>query len=372
MEIRWAKTEDIPALSDLWLTCFGDDQTFRDWFFGNRFWPEYCLTACEDGRPAAAVYGLPTRLWVRQKAVPAVIIGGVSTHPDHRGKGLMHRVFADFMAEMRRRGIPLTFLHPVREYLYFRLGHYTCSDRGFLTLHADAPRPPMPEGIIQLEGEQRAEELHRCYQQYIQPYSGPVWRQEADYRFKAGDYLAGGARLIAAVDSQNRIEGYCWYFTDPQSVLGEECIALNRNAFARLTDGLANLAAGRELTVKLPCDRLPQMPHAHTETKPWGCMGVGHLPTLLGLLGTEAEGIAIEVTDPVVPANSGVYALDGAPSSLPPAVSLQAGRLMQWLSGYRSLAALAAEGHADIHDGAAAARLDTLLPTQNCLCSEEY
>lgn len=372
MEIRHAHDRDKETLSRLWLTCFGDDQTFRDWFFENRFWPEYCLTACEEDTPVAAVYGLPTRLWVRQKAVPAVIIGGVSTHPHHRGRGLMRLVFTRFMAEMHRRGIPLTFLHPVREDLYFSLEHYTCSDRGIYTLHADAPRPPMPEGIIQLEGEQRTGELHRCYQQYIQPYSGPVWREEADYRFKAGDYLAGGARLIAAVDSQNRIEGYCWYFTDDQSVLGEECIALNRNAFARLTDGLANLAAGRELTLKLPADLVLPVAEGRTEATPWGCMGAGHLPTLLGLLGAEAPGIAIEVTDPVVPQNSGIYTLRGAPASLPPAVSLSAGRLVQWLSGYRSLAQLAAEGQAVIHDGAAAARLDILLPTQNCLCSEEY
>jgi len=372
MNIRWAVQQDKAVLSQLWYTCFGDDDTFRNWFFGSRFWPEYCLTACVDDRPVAAVYGLPTRLWVRQQVVPAVIIGGVSTHPDHRGKGIMHRLFTAFQQEMHRRGIPLTFLHPVREDLYFSLEHYTCSDRGFLTLHADSPRPPMPQGVVELDFECRTEELHRCYQQYIKPYCGPVWREEKDQRFKADDYKAGGARLIAALDDQNNIQGYCYYFTDDKSVLGEECVALTNDAFRRLAAALANHAVGLELTVKLPADHLPRLPEAVAETKPWGCMGVGHLPALLKALGGGHCGFAIAVNDPIVPHNSGVYDLNGQATSLAPQVSLSVGRMIQWLSGYRSLAQLAAEGNACIHDAAAAAKLDQLLPTQNCLCSEEY
>ncbi len=372
MEIRWARPTDKEILSRLWLTCFGDDQTFRDWFFENRFWPEYCLTACENDLPIGAVYGLPTRLWVRQKVVPAVIIGGVSTHPDHRGKGVMRRIFTGFMAEMHRRGIPLTFLHPVREDLYFSLEHYTCSDRGFFTLHADAPRPDRPQGVIPLDFGQRIQELHRCYQQYILPYSGPVWREEKDFRFKADDYRAGGAKLIAALDEQGCIQGYCYYFMDDKSVLGEECAALNDDAFGRLCAQLACLAQGLELTVKLPPDRLPQMADAYTETKPWGCMGAAHLPSLFQALGGGYTGYSIEVKDPVVAANNGVYDLDGQPVQSQPQISLSAGRLVQWLSGYRSLAQLAAEGNAVLHDADAAAALDKLLPAQNCLCSEEY
>ncbi|MBR5558911.1 MAG: GNAT family N-acetyltransferase [Oscillospiraceae bacterium] len=371
MNIRWAKPQDKDVLSQLWHTCFGDDQVFRDWFFHNRFWPEYCLTACVDDRPIAAVYGLPTRLWVRHRVVPAIIIGGVSTHPDHRGKGIMRQLFSGFQQEMHRRSIPLTFLHPVRENLYFSLEHYTCSDRGFLTLHANADRPVQPVGVVPLDFGRRTAQLHACYQQYIQPYCGPVWREEKDLCFKADDYKAGGAKLIAAMDADNNIEGYCYYFTDDKSVLGEECVALNDNAFCRLAAALANLAQGLELTIKLPTDHLPTLPQAYTETKPWGCMGIAHLPTLLNLFGGQ-DGFSIEVTDPVVPANNGIFDLKGQPTTLPPQVSLSIGRLAQWLSGYRSLAQLAVEGNAAIHDDAAAAKLDQLLPTQNCLCSEEY
>ena len=372
MEIRWAKPDDINTLSQLWLTCFGDDQTFRDWFFANRFWTNFCLTACEDGSPVGAVYGLPTHLWIREKVVPAVIIGGVSTHPDHRGKGIMHRLFTDFMVEMNRRGIPLTFLHPVREDLYFSLEHYTCSDRGLLTLHANAPRPALPENVVETDVGKCIGQLHRCYQNYILPYSGPVWRSEDDFGFKTNDYAAGGAKLIAALNDRGDVEGYCYYFKDNHSVMGEECVALNRNAFYRLTAKLAHIAAGLELTVKLPADNLPALSNAHTEVKPWGCMGAAHLPVLIKALCKGQPGFSIEVTDPVVPANNGIFDLYGRTTKQPPQVKLSAGRLVQWLSGYRSLAQLAAEGYAQIFDIAAVQQLDSLLPTQNCLCSEEY
>lgn len=371
MEIGWALPQDKKELSELWFTCFGDDEAFRGWFFANRFWPEYCLAARQQGQIIGAVYGLPTRLWVRQTVVPAVIIGGVSTHPDHRGKGVMRRLFTDFMGEMHRRRVPLTFLHPVREDLYFSLEHYTCSNRGFLTLHADTPRPALPKGVIPLEFGQRLEELQTCYQQYIVPYSGPVWRDAAAQRFKAGDYQAGGAKLIAAIDEQNNIEGYCYYFKDEKSVMGEECVALSRDAYLRLAQALAHTAEGLELTVKLPTDHLPQLEGGIAEVKPWGCMGIAHLPALLQTLGG-GKGFALQITDPVVPGNSGIFDLEGSLTEKAPQVSLTAGHLAQWLCGYRSLAQLAAEGHAVLHDAAAAAQLDELLPPQNCLCSEEY
>ncbi|MBP0963123.1 MAG: GNAT family N-acetyltransferase [Oscillospiraceae bacterium] len=372
MEISWATPQDANALSRLWHTCFGDDQTFRDWFFANRFWPQYCLTAREDGIPVGAVYGLPTHLWVRQQVVPAVIIGGVSTHPEHRGKGIMHRLFADFMSEMHRREIPLTFLHPVREDLYFSLEHYTCSDRGLLTLHGNAPRPALPQNVAELEVGSRIADLHRCYQQYIQPYCGPVWRSKEAFAFKTADYKAGGAKLIAALNQKGDVEGYCYYFSEEESVMGEECVALSGDAFHRLAAALAHIAKGKELTVKLPADTLPTLEGAITEVKPWGCTGVAHLPTLLKTLCKGQPDFAIEVTDPVVEANNGTFDLQGNLITTPPQIKLSAGRVVQWLCGYRSLAQLAAEGHAAVYNQAAAAELDRLLPTQNCLCSEEY
>ena len=97
MKIDWALPADAAELSELWFTCFGDDEIFRNWFFGSRFWPEYCLVARTQEKIIGAVYGLPTHLWLRQKSVPAVIIGGVSTHPDHRGKGVMRCLFSGFI-----------------------------------------------------------------------------------------------------------------------------------------------------------------------------------------------------------------------------------------------------------------------------------
>ena len=89
-------------------------------------------------------------------------------------------------------------------------------------------------------------------------------------------------------------------------------------------------------------------------------------------LGGGHPGFALEITDPVVAANNGIYDLCGNATNRPPQIKLSAGRLIQWLSGYRSLAQLAAQGNALVFDKEAAVRLDRLLPTQNCLCSEEY
>ena len=41
--VRIAKAEDKKAFYDLWKICFGDSDAFCDWFFRNRFAPDYSV-----------------------------------------------------------------------------------------------------------------------------------------------------------------------------------------------------------------------------------------------------------------------------------------------------------------------------------------
>jgi len=214
--------------------------------------------------------------------------------------------------------------------------------------------------------------LSRCYCAYAAGYSGPVSRSWPDFVFKYGDYLAGGGRCAVLPGQGGAPEGYCIYFTDEHGLYGEECAALTPGGWQALAEGMAALAAGRGLTLKLPPDHLPALPGARTEVKPWGAMGAACLPALLPAVTGGPAGFALRVTDPVVAGNNGVFGLDGLPACAAPQLTLEAGRLVQWLTGYRSLAALAAEGLAHVHDPAAAARLDRLYPTLPCVCSDEY
>lgn len=55
----------IPALSQLWQTCFGDDMAYIQFFMDHRFRPEDTLVWLEENQPVGVAYLLPCRIGTR-------------------------------------------------------------------------------------------------------------------------------------------------------------------------------------------------------------------------------------------------------------------------------------------------------------------
>ena len=79
MLIRKEKFSDKDQVKKLWNICFGDTAEFTDWFFAERFLPEYGIVAEENGIITAAMQGWPYTLNIRGQDIPAVMLAGVST-----------------------------------------------------------------------------------------------------------------------------------------------------------------------------------------------------------------------------------------------------------------------------------------------------
>ena len=105
------------------------------------------------------------------------------------------------------------------------------------------------------------------------------------------------------------------------------------------------------------------------ETLPKAVLGVCDAQALLKAVGL--TGFAVELRDPVVPGNAGVFDGSGRPSGMAPAVTLEAGRLAQWALGYRSVAELSAEGAVTVHDAQGALLMDAA-PKRHCFIVDEY
>ena len=105
--LRFASMADKSALKALWDLCFSEDAAFLNWFFDNRFLPDFCPVWQEDGQIAACLHALPVHIRLRNQILPAAIVAGVSTHPDFRGRGLMGKVMAALLRRLRAEGIPL-------------------------------------------------------------------------------------------------------------------------------------------------------------------------------------------------------------------------------------------------------------------------
>lgn len=372
---QMASPQDRAELKDLWQLCFQESQPFLDWFFTDRFLPAYCPVYREGGVIQAALHGLPAHVRLRDRIAPCVIIAGVATHPDFRGRGLMRGLLGYYLPYLGGLGIPLATHRPVTLRTYASAGHFPVSDSRYLSLAPDAPRPA-EDPCQQVPLLERASELYGCYQRFALGYSCILSRSYADFFLKCKDYLASDAKCILTQDAQGRVDGYCVYFdspgegAEPPSLYGEECVALSPGAYARLWASLATRSQGKALKVRMAPNASLCPAGAQWETLPRSVWGVANVSCLLAALGLPGEGV-LEVEDPLVEANRGLYDLCGRPAQGKPQLVIPAGRLAQWASGYRTMAQLVAEGQAQALDPAIVPILDAghRLP---CFTIDEY
>ena len=85
---RFARPEDRPALSRLWLACFPGDtmETVRA-VFGRLALETECLVAAPDGFPVSMLLLLPQRYAAAGRSLPVQYIYAAATLPAYRGRG---------------------------------------------------------------------------------------------------------------------------------------------------------------------------------------------------------------------------------------------------------------------------------------------
>lgn len=130
---------------NLWKASFDDTDDFVRLYFDRVYKDEYTLTLRENGQVVSALQMIPYRMTVGGTTVPLAYVCGVCTRPSERGRGLMHQLMQQAIAEMRRRGFTLTALIPASERLagyYRRFGYTDAFYRSTEVYHAHA----MPSG----------------------------------------------------------------------------------------------------------------------------------------------------------------------------------------------------------------------------------
>ena len=100
-------------------------------------------------------------------------------------------------------------------------------------------------------------------------------------------------------------------------------------------------------------------------------MGIADVSQTLRLLIGDASFV-FDIIDNTVPQNTGIWDGMGRPSGRKPHIRMDAGRLGQFLCGYRSLQTLIQEQQATILDEDAVCELDAAFPEKICFITDEY
>lgn len=368
-EQRMCTMEDKPYLRALWQRCFGDSDSFMDFFFEKRFYPEYTVCTIEDEKLVNAMYSFPVNMRIRDAIVPGAMLAGFSTDPDYRGKGYMSASFRMLIKNLADSGIAAGPHTPVKHDSYFRLGNYSATDTKFLSGTAEKPKM-MPPGVS-FGRMSESGKLYPVYMRFAEKYSGMLARSIFDFRLKMLDLMSDGGEYIL-FERGGDVKGYALYFNGVEGLTAVETVYDDDETADALTEALAFIADNKPIKIKLPGDCMSSLSGCESAILPHGVAAPVNVPKLMGYL-FKGEKARIKLSDHICELNNGVFTLDG--ESLDEDeydMEMDAGHFMQFAEGYKSLAELEKEGCVKVINRETADELDRKYQKCKCFICDEY
>lgn len=105
-------------IKDLWQLCFNDSEAFTELYFTHRYNNDVNIYIQSGEEIISALQMLPYQMTFCSSKIPTAYISGACTHPDYRGKGVMHELLSQAFARMQSQGVLLSTLIPANDYLF--------------------------------------------------------------------------------------------------------------------------------------------------------------------------------------------------------------------------------------------------------------
>ena len=361
--VRLAEKKDAGGFYRLWKLCFADSDSFCNWLFENRFYPQYSVCIEKDGEILSAMQGVPYTIGVRGKSLRGMMLCGVSTHPEHRKKGYMRKIFIMEMNLLHEKGFAVAVHTPAVLQSYFAYGHYPVADAVYVQGElqgADGLNESFYEKAQWLE-------LYPLYEKNIaNKYSGAIQRTKEEFLRKGEDYAADGGRLI--VLKEGEVKGYAFVYTLGDQVMCPEAVA-EEGYYEALVQQIIAYGNGKKSIVKLPFDVQLTQSYEKTIRIQKGVAGACNMSAILKGLEINCP-YAVEIFDPIVAGNNGVFRFDGEKTTETPAIKVEAGRFLGVLMGYYSLEEI--QPFVTILNQEGYTFINGILPRCKCYIIDEY
>ena len=363
MELRGYREGDRGALVRLAVLAFGMGEAYWEQYYdpekNPRMDPSLVYVIEEDGEPRATVTVLPMEVFVDGEPVAMGGIAAVNAHPAYRRRGYAGALMREAIGGMRERGMSLSMLHPFAHAFYRAHGWELATEAIKYELS--------PTEIPTSAGQRRV----RAYD----PAGGDLprmaklldgWAASRPCSVRRGEgrwlqYLGRknqGAAVYEAEDGT--LEGYLLYEQsegsgDPPNSLDVSELVASTPASREALVSFMGAYDPRMYTVKLSVPRgeplHPYLPDSHVRARlePELMLRLVDVEGALGLLGRAGgEPLVLDVSDDVIPQNSGAYTLgDGGVTRGAEAgarVALDVRRLAQLYAGYLPAGQLARHG----------------------------
>jgi len=127
VQFRHPRAGEVDRLREIWQLCFGDDISYINLFFENKYKPEQTLLLVQDEEIAAMLTIIPVIISAADRiALPAGMLYAIATHPDYQKKGFARRLIGYANDYLAKNKVPYSLLVPAGKDLfsfYEKLGY---------------------------------------------------------------------------------------------------------------------------------------------------------------------------------------------------------------------------------------------------------
>lgn len=301
-------SEKKARIRELWQLCFHDDERFVDLLFGRLYCDENALCFEERGVVTTALQMLPYRLTYGISELGVSYISGAATRPEHRNRGLMSRLLREAFETMRSRAIPLSALIPAEPWLY---DYYAA--QGYAPVFYRGEMDFTAVHRFSGEGYRRVapsfDSLYRFFDACLRRRPCCMLHERNDFEVICGDIRLDGGEVVALSDEAGKLSALAFAVPHDDRTVVKELLAVDDAAREAALREVSRTFAGKPVSVLTPPDE------GRGLLQRMGMMRIVDVPALLSAVALNHPSlqIVVRVTDPILPANDGIYLLgDGA------------------------------------------------------------
>ncbi len=313
ISLKTLTTAEMSQVRCLWEECFEDSPAFLDWYFKYRFQAKDGLGLFSDGLLLSSLHLSPRKIRIRKYTYPSAYLIALATKPAFRKQGLAKKLLTYALRHLAANNIFFTFLMPFNLQFYTRLGWGIYCQHEFYQipyLTAEDPHPNL--SLISSISDYHL--LEKIYNKWEKKFNGALIRDKNDWECLLRDHFMDGGKVYVLSDKDLEPTAYALTLTKAN----KDKLFIRELAYTHLSFGKELL---RQLSVDNPKNALIWI--APEESNPPSLfLPVKTLPIILGRITNLQKALealiyppidfqtTLEVFDPLLPENNGIYQLD--------------------------------------------------------------
>lgn len=311
--------KDTEAVKDdiyaLWQECFEDSSSYTNFYFQWKVKKNRILTIYKDRRLTSMLHLNPYTVMVRGRQVSANYIVGVATSPLNRRQGLMKKLLEASLHQMYLEHMPFTYLMPAAEAIYLPFGFRTVyKQTPWNELYKQAGNSVSAASVgkfmtrqltvmaLEASDRERTIELvlfsNRLLAQFYDIYT---YRTEYYYTRLIHEMESTGGKVLLCYEKEQLV-GFLSYMAEGDIYITEcLCSITDKVAFMRTMHDYISNNCGVLRAAQVSVEE-HNVPSIMARIVDW--------ESFITLLSAKEElKLVIEVRDPIIHENDGVYTL---------------------------------------------------------------